>query len=142
LYDPIEKRVVVSRDVSFEEEKEWDWGEKFQEQILLDLEWDEHQEGENEGAVETDSGEESEEVSSSEGQQSVRENEVTAEVAAEVEVEGNEDVTVVIERGNDETEGRTCHAPAWMTDYVDGEGLSEDEVYVMQMAAEDPVYYE
>ena len=142
LYDPIEKRVVVSRDVSFEEEKEWDWGEKFQEQILLDLEWGVHQEGENEGAVETDSGEESEEVSSSEGQQSVRENEVTAEIAAEVEVEGNEDVTAVIERGNDETEGRTCHAPAWMIDYVDGEGLSEDEVYVMQMAAEDPVYYE
>jgi len=142
LYDPIEKRVVVSRDVSFEEEKEWDWGEKFQEQILLDLEWGVHQEGENEGAVETDSGEESEEVSSSEGQQSVRENEVTAEIAAEVEVEGNEDVTAVIERGNDETEGRTCHAPAWMTDYVDGEGLSEDEVYVMQMAAEDPIYYE
>jgi hypothetical protein len=29
----------VSRDVIFEEEKQCDWDESFEEQILMDLEW-------------------------------------------------------------------------------------------------------
>lgn len=31
LYDPIANKVVVSRDVVFEKEKEWDWGVNYQE---------------------------------------------------------------------------------------------------------------
>jgi hypothetical protein len=39
LYDPTSKRIVVSRDVIFEEEKQWEWDKSFEEQILVDLEW-------------------------------------------------------------------------------------------------------
>ena len=35
LFDPVTKKVVVNRDVIFEEEKKWDWNEK---QTVLDLE--------------------------------------------------------------------------------------------------------
>ena len=54
LFDPVAKRVVVSRDVIFEEEKQWDWDVSYEEQIVVDLEWgdgDGDSDGENEGGV-------------------------------------------------------------------------------------------
>jgi hypothetical protein len=39
LFDPKTKRIVVSKDVVFEEEKSWDWGQNFKEQIDSDLIW-------------------------------------------------------------------------------------------------------
>lgn len=39
LFNPITKKVVVSRDVIFEEEKKWDWHVSYEEHILVDLEW-------------------------------------------------------------------------------------------------------
>jgi hypothetical protein len=38
LFNPITKKVVISRDVIFEEEKQWDWDENFKKQMLVDLE--------------------------------------------------------------------------------------------------------
>ena len=40
LYDPLTKKVVVSRDVVFDEKKTWTWEEKItiNQQIPLDLE--------------------------------------------------------------------------------------------------------
>ena len=40
LFNPITKKVIVSRDVIFEEEKKWDRDKSFQEQILMDLNWE------------------------------------------------------------------------------------------------------
>lgn len=39
LYDPISKKIVVSKDVVFEEEKAWDWGSNFKAQIDTELTW-------------------------------------------------------------------------------------------------------
>uniref|UniRef100_A0A2N9G6A8 Integrase catalytic domain-containing protein n=5 Tax=Fagus sylvatica TaxID=28930 RepID=A0A2N9G6A8_FAGSY len=50
LFDPVAKRVVVSRDVIFEEEKQWDWDVSYEEQIVVDLEWGDG-DGENEEGV-------------------------------------------------------------------------------------------
>ena len=47
LFDPVAKRVVVSRDVIFEEEKQWDWDVSYEKQIVVDLEWGDG-DGENE----------------------------------------------------------------------------------------------
>lgn len=33
LFDPDTKRVVVSKDVVFEEDKMWSWGDMYEEQI-------------------------------------------------------------------------------------------------------------
>ena len=38
------KRIVISRDVVFEEDKGWEWGESSQEETTVELEW-----GDNEG---------------------------------------------------------------------------------------------
>ena len=39
LFDPVTKKIVVSRDVIFEEEKQWDWDVSYDKQIVVDLEW-------------------------------------------------------------------------------------------------------
>jgi hypothetical protein len=51
LFDPKTKRVVVSKDVIFEEEKNWDWGLNYKEQIDSDFVWsnDELSSDESEG---------------------------------------------------------------------------------------------
>ena len=40
LYDPVAKKVVISRDVVFEEDKSWDWDNNYKELILTDLIWE------------------------------------------------------------------------------------------------------
>lgn len=39
LYDLIFQRIIISRDIVFEEDKNWDWDKKFEEVIVCDLEW-------------------------------------------------------------------------------------------------------
>lgn len=46
LYDPVAKKVVISRDVVFEDDKSWNWDKSYEEHIMADLEWDD--EGDNE----------------------------------------------------------------------------------------------
>jgi transposase InsO family protein len=38
LYDPISNKIVISRDVVFEEDKKWEWDKSYEEHIILDLE--------------------------------------------------------------------------------------------------------
>lgn len=44
LFDPIAKKIFVSRDVIFKEGKQWDWDwdVSYDVEILLDLEWEEN----------------------------------------------------------------------------------------------------
>jgi hypothetical protein len=39
LFDPVKNRVVVSRDVIFEEDKQWVWAVSYADQISFDLVW-------------------------------------------------------------------------------------------------------
>jgi len=39
LFDPVKNRVVVSRDVIFEEDKQWAWAVSYADQISFDLVW-------------------------------------------------------------------------------------------------------
>ncbi|CAL8162095.1 unnamed protein product [Prunus armeniaca] len=38
LYDPVSHKILVSRDIVFEEDKSWDWDKRHEEVILVDLE--------------------------------------------------------------------------------------------------------
>ena len=85
VFEPIAKRVVVSRDVIFDEEKQWDWDVNYEKQIVVDLEWGngdgEHEEGVNENGngvntngevgVTRDKGVREEEDGSSEGVEAI-----------------------------------------------------------------------
>ena len=166
LYDPLTEKIVVSRDVFFEEEKGWDWSEKHQEQILMDLEWEDQSVESNEhadisegrsenGAVANVLGEatgseeimaatESWEIMAAENGNSTAAE--TSQNQVEGRVNGQNAVDQVEGRDSAENqhEGRVSRAPLWMRDYVDGEDLSEDEAYMEQVAAaeEDPFVYE
>ncbi|KAL0416653.1 UNVERIFIED_CONTAM: Retrovirus-related Pol polyprotein from transposon TNT 1-94 [Sesamum latifolium] len=115
LFDPIAKRIIVSRDVIFEEGKQWDWDESLKKHIAVDLE-----SGENEGVV-------------SKNEDGVSTNE---EVSDE-EIRGED-------ANSSEAEERVRWPPRWMSDYVSGEGLSknEDEVHIAQVVSNDPLHFE
>ena len=38
LYDPTSQRIIISRDVVFEEDKSWYWDTTYKESIMCDLE--------------------------------------------------------------------------------------------------------
>ncbi|KAL4296042.1 hypothetical protein GQ457_12G032770 [Hibiscus cannabinus] len=40
MYDPLSQKIIVSRDVVFEEDKSWEWDQSHKEGILVDLAWD------------------------------------------------------------------------------------------------------
>ncbi|KAL4295748.1 hypothetical protein GQ457_12G010900 [Hibiscus cannabinus] len=63
LYDPISKRIIISRDVVFEEDCGWNWGEEFNNSIQSELDWNH----DTESNVEVDDHEEIHEAADEEG---------------------------------------------------------------------------
>ncbi|CAL5371264.1 unnamed protein product [Camellia sinensis] len=99
LYDPIAKKVVISRDVVFEEDKSWNWDRSYEEHIMADLEWDDEEDNEavnteNDGAV-------------SEEEEEVIEEPIGSPQAGE---NGRESSSF--------DERRARRPPRWMRDYV------------------------
>jgi hypothetical protein len=128
LFDPVAKRVVVSRDVIFEEEKQWDWDESYEKQIVVDLEWGDG-DGENEeGVSENGNGENTDGEVGETHDRRVREEEDGSS-------EGEERVRKL-------RQPRERQPPTWMSDYVSGEGLFEDEVHMALVVSTDPLYFE
>nr|GEY71933.1 putative copia-type polyprotein [Tanacetum cinerariifolium] len=41
LYDPVSIKIIVSRDVVFDEEASWDWEKSHKESVLMNLDWGE-----------------------------------------------------------------------------------------------------
>lgn len=54
LYDPSTNRVVISRDVEFEEDKCWDWGRSTEAAKLDVLDWGESEEESNDDTFESE----------------------------------------------------------------------------------------
>jgi len=132
LFDPIAKKIVVSKDVVFEEEKQWDWDVSYKKQILLDLEWGENEEN-NERDRENNGG----------AVNNVEESNSGIEFSKEDRVEVSKDEGR--ERGPDEVgedEGRERGPLMWMQDYVTGEGLSDYEASMALVMSADPVCFE
>ncbi|KAK9907798.1 hypothetical protein M0R45_000739 [Rubus argutus] len=126
LNDPVSKRIVVSRDVVFEENESWNWGKSVEEVGLDVLEWGDDDGGQSEvdqGDVE-DEGSDCEEVESAIGPSS------------------NEPLDDSSPSSN---EGRVRRQPLWMEDYVSGEGLSDQEEDVnncIMFATADPITFQ
>jgi len=64
LYYPISKRIIISKDVVFEENERWVWDKKYQKDIACDLEWGDDEKEEVHETLELDT-----ETTSSEGHQ-------------------------------------------------------------------------
>lgn len=126
LYDPISKKIVISRDVIFEEERQWDWDASYEEQLLMDLEWSDDE-------INTYVNEDDEAVS--------EDGEIGNDEIGGV---GNASPNSANEEDNNEGKGRVRQPPIWMRDYVSGEGLSEEEneINMAVVASTDPVHFE
>lgn len=123
LFDPIAKKVVLSKDVVFEENESWNWG-RTNEEVKLDmLEWGD-----------SDSDEERSDSAGSEDKE--EEEDQQEEVPSSNECELSSPSS---------PEERNRRAPMWMQDYVSGERLSKEEDVqnlAMFISYEDPTFYE
>ncbi|RVW97635.1 Retrovirus-related Pol polyprotein from transposon TNT 1-94 [Vitis vinifera] len=120
LYDPISQKIIISRDVVFEEDKNWDWDKKYEEAIVCDLEWG-------------DDGEEA----------TVNEEESDSNFDADIE-EDTEENNASDRQPSNSNAARNRRPPIWMSDYETGEELSEEEheVQLAMFTAADPIYFD
>ena len=126
LYDPTSQRIIISRDVVFEEHKNWDWDKTYEESIVCDLEWGDLEEeatmfDENEEGTESD---------------------LEADMEAEEDNFSSDSLTE--DSSPSLIAERIRRPPAWMRDYDIGEGLSEEdnEAHLAMFAAADPIHFE
>jgi len=143
LYDPASQKIIVSRDVVFEEDKGWDWDKQYDETIRCNFEW-----GEEEHAV----------VNTDNGDHSGSDHDATvAEAVEEAEMneshESDHDANTTEANFSSEFlvaglpslhERRNRRPSVWMRDCETGEGLSEDdtETQLAMFAAADPIRFE
>lgn len=128
LFNPIIKRILVSKDRIFEEDKQWDWDGT---QPIPDLEWDDGENERNDYAEIDVGGSERNDV---------------------VEIDVGHDTNVGEEfqrrrRSSSEGEDRVRvsinrQPPTWMGDYVPGKSLLEEESHMALMVTNDPTCLE
>ncbi|KAJ8616926.1 hypothetical protein MRB53_013112 [Persea americana] len=104
LYDPISKKIVISRDIVCVEDEKWNWGRSAEEVKHDVLEW----EGDNEDADANEEGEGLEDEQTEE-----TDNSSTNESSEEAPLSPNQ--------------GRSRRQPAWLRDFVTGDELSDEE---------------
>ena len=110
---------MTSRDIVFEEDRQWEWDTSYEEQVLVDLEWGD----DDKNDTEDNEGDENLEAAS-EGNEEAEgnENQAAANDAGDAAATDASDAPT---EGSDARERRVRCAPIWMEDYISGEGLSE-----------------
>lgn len=132
-YDPVSKKVVISRDVVFEEKKKWDWDKSYKQQILDELEW-----GESEDKISVE-----EEIDGD--LEAAHPNFDDNAVVFEDEIETSDATThpsIFSTSSHSDTEVRNRRPPIWMNDYVSGEGFSDNEINFAVGTNSDPDNFE
>jgi len=124
LYDPISQRIIISRDVVFEEDMNWDWDKIYEGSTMCGLEWGDSEED----TVEFDENEEGNEY----------------DLEADIEGENLSSESLADMSSPSSTEERNKIPLAWMRDYTIGEGLpkEDNEAHLAIHAAIDPIHYE
>ncbi|GJR16118.1 retrovirus-related pol polyprotein from transposon TNT 1-94 [Tanacetum coccineum] len=107
LYNPVKNKIIISKDVVFEEETAWNWNQE-QATSKDELEWEETT------------------VQEVEESESNSQNNSNESVAAE----RNEEAPAVENQSK-----RVTKSPGWMGEYVSGEGLSDREEVVEENLA-------
>ena len=128
LFDPKTKRIVVSKDVMFKEEKSWDWGSNYEEQINIKLVWGEDDFHTYKSEKEYKCADDSFEENVNSGSEHVDEGRNESEHSLECVIQGRE-----------------RRKPTWMEEFVSGEGLSEEEVeayLIQEVLGEDQTQFE
>lgn len=144
LFNVETNKVIVSRDVVFEENKQWEWGKDYEGQLNSELEWEEQKTNKRVEEIVQKIGEEKE-TPESEGEVECEKTQETRDHEDE-EHSYQEDAEPPVnqrERGQSSVQGRDRRMPQWMNDYVSGENLSDDEAHMVKDAeAGDPIWFE
>ena len=158
LYNPATNKIIVSRDVRFEEDKSWIWDENNEATLAVDLEW-EDETASNDAAADEEC-DEADETAAIEPQDRVISTGAVAIEGAVAQEQGdatgnNEAVTVTAAIRDDSglmADERTIvpfgrrhrQQPVWMRDYDCGEGVSEEEEIstLAMFASADPIAFE
>ncbi|KAJ9563755.1 hypothetical protein OSB04_008915 [Centaurea solstitialis] len=133
LYEPVSKKIIISRDAKFEEDKSWDWGQDEGKCRSDVLEWND--DDGNDGIATN-----SNEITSSSNDSP--NNSLTPNVSSS---EGES-----FPSGSDGSNspspnaGRVRRTPAWMDDYETGEGLSDEDGLnaLMMLIEDDPLTFQ
>lgn len=137
MYDPVSKKVIVSRDMVFEEDKKWEWDKLVEEANNMVLTWGdvEKQQGNEKGSVRAEE-EQNEDDANDSG--------LTLSEEADYNGYGSMSIEATAHSPPSPIQGRERKAPFWMEDYVSGEGLSEAEEtnLIMFTAPNDPMFFE
>jgi len=166
LYDPASQKIIVSRDVVFEEDKCWNWDKQYGAAISCNLEWgeEEHAAASADNGAHIDngdnddhSGSEHEAVTEEDGYYSGSNHDVDiAEVVREAEPNESHATdldTAAAANPSDDFfpaglpslhERRNRRPSVWLRDYETGEGLSEDDSasQLAMFAAADPIHFD
>lgn len=129
MYDPMSKKITVSRDVVFEEDKKWDWGATKDGTTVPALEWSDEDSLQEETINEVDGNDDAE-------SEQAEDNATGSDFSANEEGENHLSSPV---------QGRIRRRPAHLQEYVSGEGLSEsdeDSNLLMFTATDDPISFE
>ncbi|WJZ87437.1 hypothetical protein VitviT2T_006816 [Vitis vinifera] len=126
LYDPVSKKIVVSRDVVFEEDKCWNWGRSNEEVRLDVLEWGDSNEEGSEDEQGEDDAEEGVAVEGREREDSLSSSESLGSLSESL----GENSGVSGESSPSSQQGRNRRVPFWMEDYVSGGKILIVSLYV------------
>lgn len=131
LYNPKTRKMVISRDVVFEEEKSWNWeGDHDHLLAASELTWNDDDAVWEESDEENGNEEETEQL-----MQTVNETEEVAEETGEGEGQNEPPATV--------REKRSVRAPQYLSDYITGnDDNEEDEVNMVEINFYDPTTFE
>nr|KYP74877.1 Retrovirus-related Pol polyprotein from transposon TNT 1-94 [Cajanus cajan] len=128
LFDPVNKKIIISKDVIFEEHKSWNWEQNKAENQLEIVEWEEHEGNSTEIQFE--------DKSNNEEQQGTESQSAGTNVR-------NKSHTQILEIPTKGRARRHRREPVWMTDYEKGEGLSYiNNTSAMLVTETDPVTVE
>ena len=123
LFDPITKKITISRNVKFEENACWKWEQSKGEVHSDVLDWEDKNSDANK------------ELELAEDSNSNNTGNTISQTG------GNSSTTSSGGSEPNSPKGRSRRAPAWMSEYTTGEGLSEEEEEAMMITEEDPVTY-
>lgn len=123
LYDPTAKRVIVSRDVVFEENESWNWRRSDKDVRSDVFTW-----------VDSDDEEISDYDEEEEEEGEDEEEQVEEADSGTEELEGENDAAT--------PEERVRRAPRWMEDYVSGAGLFDESNLACFMVHDDPICFD
>ena len=124
LYDPLSQKVLISRDVIFNEEESWPWDDSYAGAIQAPLDWSDVDEDSKNNiqdeVIDNNSGGTSHEEDSGSISADNRFHEENVEHQTIEEHTTVELISSLADR-------RSRHPPIWMRDYDSGKGLSDDD---------------